>query len=264
MRYSLGTVLALLLVLASCGRDLVDVPAAATAERRDLQREQLLVSAAGDAATAAALDRQAERTADPAAAANLRIEAETLRLRAEVSTVKAAVMLQLRDEARVEAQSQRDAIAAQQIAAQQASDRRWAWILAGIGCALSVGGAVVCWRLGLPLWPAGASAAACIALAAFASAAPWLAWILGGAVVLGALALAGWILRRVWVGLRSAYAHGDGIADTVLDVLADAEDSVRERVKTAIGEVKAASRQEQERAGVQRIVASAKPAGSAP
>lgn len=259
----LGALAVMLLVLAGCDRDPFDVPAAATADRRDVQREQLLVSAAGDMATAAGLERQAEH-ADPAEAARLRIEAEKLRLRAEVATAKADVMRQLRDEARIEAESQRDAIAAQQVAAQAASDRRWAWILAGIGCALSVAGAVACNRLGLPLWPAGASVAACLTLAAFASAAPWLTWILGAAVVLGALALAGWILRKVWIGLRSTYEHGDGVADKVLEALSDVDDAVRKRVVAAIGDVKESSRRKQERAGVHRIVASAKPAVQAP
>lgn len=258
------------LLISGCGRDTADVPAAVTAERRDAQREELLISAAGDEVEARSLDRQADASTDPARAVALRLEAERVRLRADASTAKAQVLRDLRDEARSEAQAQRDAIAAQRAQVQQDADRRIAWIIAGIGLALSGGAVIVCLKTGVSLWYPAAAAAAFATLGGLASAFAWLNWILGGCVALGLAVLAAVLLRKLWLATRSAYAHGDSLAsnvvsavDTALGSLASLDDAARSTLQralaAAIADTKAASRSTQATQGVASVVASAKP-----
>jgi hypothetical protein len=224
-----------LLCLAGCGRDDA-VPAARAAESYHADRATAVVAAAESSATARHLDDQAARATDPAQAARLRAEADQHRLRAEVADARAAALAQLAAEAEQLAIEQRAELDARAVAAQQAADRRWAWILAAIGTALCVAGGVVAWRLSAPLWIPGAGIAGCWALAGFATAAPWLAWVLGGAVVLAALAVAGVLLWRLWRGLRAAGLHADRLERAVL-VAVDA-DRPEIAVRTAVAETK--------------------------
>lgn len=258
MRWTAMPLLLLVLLLAACDRNDA-VPAERAAAAYEAARATELVTAAAAGARADHLARQADTATDPAEAARLRREADAARVESAVALAKAQALAALRDEARQTAVAQRQELDDRAIAAQEASDRRWAWIIAGIGCALSAGAALVCWRIGLPLWPSGAAAATFLALVAFVSAAPWLVWILGGAVVLGLLILAGWLLRKLWLALRQAYGHGDAQAEAVMTALANDDDKVRARVLSAIGSAKDIARKVQTHAGVQAVVAAAKP-----
>lgn len=256
------------LVLASCGRGDI-VPADATADRRDVEREQRLLAAAAATVEAAATDRLALLETDPARIAELRLRAESLRLRADHERAAAAVLLSLRDEARAEAVAQRQQIADQRQQERDQATARWAWIVAGIGLALSVAAGVLCLRVGVSLWYPSAAAAGFAVLGGVASAYAVMSWVLGAAVVAGLLALAVILGRKVWLAGRATYRHGDRVAArvraAVAAAIADADIDAGDAhaivgiIDREVAAAKDESRHEQQQAGIAGLVAAARP-----